>query len=340
MIRVAINGYGRIGRGLHRQILDDETMQVVAVNSRAGADSHALLLKRDSIYGTLEHEVSVEGNDLMVDGQLVRVLQEADPAKIPWGELDVDVVIESTGRFTSKEKAQPHLDAGAKKVLITAPCKDDSVETLVMGVNHEDCDARKYDVVSNASCTTNALAPAMKVLQDNFGVESGVISTLHSFTYTQNLLDNSNTQDFRRARATTESIIPTSTGAMAAIDQVIPSLKGKLQGMAFRVPTAAVSVLDMVINLEKETTVDEINEAFLKAESEGLYGILGTSDEPLVSVDYRGDTRSAVVDLLSTKVVNGKMVQLVVWYDNEWGYIARVKDLIAWMMQADTCVKV
>lgn len=330
MIRVGINGYGRIGRGLHRQVLAMPDIQIVAINSRSDAESHALLLKRDSIYGTLDADVRVEGKDLEVNGQIVKIFQEADQSKVPWGELGIDVVIEATGKFTTTATVQPHLHAGAKNVLVTAPCKDEKIQTIVMGVNHDDFDPHVFKMVSNASCTTNALAPTMKVLEEAFGVESAIVSTLHAFTYTQNLLDNSG-EDPRRARATTESIIPTTTGAMTAIAQVLPSMMGKVDGMAFRVPIPSVSLLDITAVLKRDVTVDELNGAFLKVESEGMKGIVGTSDEPLVSIDYKGDTRSAIIDMLSTKVVNGKLIQLVVWYDNEWGYVARVMDLIRWI---------
>ncbi|MDP2625142.1 MAG: type I glyceraldehyde-3-phosphate dehydrogenase, partial [Candidatus Peregrinibacteria bacterium] len=216
--------------------------------------------------------------------------------------------------------------------LITAPCKDDSVQTIVMGVNHKEYDLKKFQIVSNASCTTNAVAPTVMVLDREFGIESAMMSTLHTFTHSQNLLDNSNPRDFRRARATNESIIPTSTGATIAVSKVLPALEGRITGMSFRVPIISVSLIDLTVCFKKKVTVDEINEAFLKAESEDLMGILGTSDEPLVSVDYRGDTRSAIVDLLSTKVINGNMAQIVVWYDNEWGYTSRVLDQIRWTM--------
>ncbi|KKT76557.1 MAG: Glyceraldehyde 3-phosphate dehydrogenase A [Candidatus Peregrinibacteria bacterium GW2011_GWA2_44_7] len=303
MIRIAINGYGRIGRALHRQLLACEDVVVVGINSRADAHSHALLLKRDSVYGTLDALVEVEGKDLKVNGNVVQVFQESDPARAPWKDLGVDIVIESTGKFTTRAQVLPHLEAGAKKVLITAPCKDEAVRTIVMGVNDEEFNPADFEVISNASCTTNALAPTMKVLEHYFGVDAAMGSTIHAFTYTQNLLDNSSTEDFRRSRATTESIIPTTTGAMTAISQVIPSLKGKVDGMAFRVPIPSVSVLDMTVILKREVTVDEVNELFLKVEGEGMNAILGTSDEPLVSIDYKGDTRSAIVDLLSTKVL-------------------------------------
>lgn len=331
MIRVGINGYGRIGRDVHRQALNMKDIEVVAINSRADVYSHAFLLKRDSLYGTLDATVEVQGKDMMVNGARVCVMQESDPAKIPWKALEVDVVIESTGKFTSRDRVEPHLSAGAKHVLVTAPCKDPHIQTIVMGVNHHEFDPHKFKMVSNASCTTNALASMMKVVEELFGVESALATTVHAFTYTQNLLDNSNPEDFRRARATTESVIPTTTGAMAAIADVIPSLKGKVDGMAFRVPIPIVSVLDVKVWLKRDTTADELNQGFLKAEHEMLNGILGTSREPLVSIDYKGDTRSAVIDLLSTKVVNGRMAQIVVWYDNEWGYVARVIDLIRWI---------
>lgn len=330
MIRIGINGYGRIGRGLHRQAVFSSDIQVVAINSRAGADSHALLLKRDSVYGNFDAEVEVEGKDLKVNGEIVKVFQEKDPENVPWGDLGVDVVIESTGKFTKKGDAKRHMTSGAKRVLITAPCKDEEVQTLVMGVNHLEYDPDNK-VVSNASCTTNCLAPTMKVLSENFGIKDAVVTTIHALTYTQNLLDNSNEEDSRRSRATMASVIPTTTGAMAAISQVLPELEGKVCGMAFRVPTLCVSCLDMRVTFNRNVTVDEINEAFLKAEAENLMGILGVSDEPLVSIDYRGDTRSAIVDALSTKVVNGNTAQIVVWYDNEWGYISRVADLVRWI---------
>lgn len=332
MIRVGINGYGRIGRDFHRQVLKRDDIQVVAVNSRADAASHVLLLKYDSIYGILDADIKVVGNDFSVNGNVVKVFQEAKQENVPWGSLDVDVVIEATGRFTTRETTEPHLKAGAKKVLVTAPCSDPTIQTIVMGVNHLEHDPKKYDILSNASCTTNALAPTMKVLEETFGIESAIVTTIHAFTYTQNLLDNSNPEDMRRARATTQSIIPTTTGAMAAIWKVIPSLKGKVDGMAFRVPVATVSVLDLKVDLNRDVSVGELNKAFLKAEAEGLAGILATSNEPLVSIDYSGNTHSATVDLLSTKVVLGRKAQLIVWYDNEWGYVARIIDFINWMM--------
>lgn len=330
-IRIAINGYGRIGRGLHRQLLETDDIEIVAINSRADAESHAYLLKYDSLYGKCHADIEVDGEDLKVNGKRVAVYQIQNPRDINWKAHDVDLVIESTGRFTDITHAQDHLKAGAKKVLITAPCKDPAIPNIVMGVNDESYDPKKYEVFSNASCTTNCLAPVAKILNDEFGIESCFVSTLHAFTYTQNLLDNSNPEDFRRSRATTESIIPTSTGAMKAISQVIPSLEGKIDGMAFRVPIPIVSCIDLVARVSKKVDEKTVNEIFKKYEKGKMKGILGTTDEELVSIDFKGDTRSSIVDLKSTKVLPDGMVKVVSWYDNEWGYITRIVDLIRWM---------
>ncbi len=330
-IKVAINGYGRIGRGLHRLALKNPEIEIVAINSRADAHSHAYLLKYDSLYGKCDADIQVEGSDLVIDGTRVFVYQIAEIENIDWGKHGVDVVIESTGRFTTKVDAEKHIRAGAKKVLITAPCDDLEVPNIVMGVNDLDYVSSDYTVLSNASCTTNCLAPVMKVLNDEFGVEVSFVSTLHAFTYTQNLLDNSNPEDFRRSRATTESIIPTSTGAMKAIYRVIPELKGKVDGMAFRVPIPTVSCIDLVAKLNKKVTSEEVNEAFKQYEKGRMKGILGTTDEPLVSVDFRGDSRSSIVDLPITKVLADNYVKIVAWYDNEWGYICRVEDMVRWI---------
>lgn len=331
-IRVAINGYGRIGRGIHRQALKSKDIEVVAINSRAGADSHAYLLKYDSLYGKCDADIQLDGENLKIDGKLVYVYQIKEPSDIDWGKHDVDVVIESTGRFTSRAEVLQHLESGAKNVIITAPCKDPEVPNIVMGVNNSDYDPSKFDVISNASCTTNCLAPVMKVLNDSFGVESGFVTTIHAFTYTQNLLDNSNPEDFRRSRSTTESVIPTSTGAMKAIGRVIPELEGKLDGMAFRVPIPTVSCIDLVAKLSKNVSAEDVNFAFMEHEKGDMFGILGTTDEALVSVDFRGDTRSSIVDLEYTKVLDGGLVKVISWYDNEWGYISRVMDLMRWFV--------
>lgn len=331
-IKIAINGYGRIGRDLHRQLIGRDDIEVVAINSRADTDSHAYLLKHDSIYGKCDADISVKDGNLIVNGETVYVYRVKNPAEIEWKKHDVDLVIESTGSFTTMRDAAKHIEAGAKKVLITAPCKEKEIPNIVMGVNEKDYDPKKFDVVSNASCTTNCLAPVLKVLNDEFGVNYSFVSTIHAFTYTQNLLDNSNPEDFRRSRATTESIIPTSTGAMAAIGRIIPELVGKVDGMAFRVPIPTVSCIDLVAELGKNVTVDDVNNAFKKYEKGALVGILSTANEELVSVDFRGDSHSAIIDLLSTKVILGSKIKLVAWYDNEWGYVSRISDLVVWFM--------
>lgn len=329
-IRIGINGYGRIGRDLHRQLLKVKDIEVVVINSRADVSSHAYLLKYDSLYGICDAGIKVDGKDLIVDGKKVHVYQAMNPKDAPWAAHEIDIVIESTGKFTTMAEAEPHLQAGAKKVLITAPCKELTIPNIVMGVNENDYNPEEYKVVSNASCTTNCLAPVMEVLNNEFGIENAMVSTIHAFTYTQNLLDNSNPEDFRRSRATTESIIPTTTGAMKAIARVIPELEGKVDGIAFRVPIPTVSCIDLSAKMSRKITVDEVNDAFKKYENGAMKGILGTTDEEVVSVDFRGDARSSIVDLLSTKVLNGDNLKVIAWYDNEWGYVARIVDLIRW----------
>lgn len=331
-VKIAINGYGRIGRDLHRQLIGHPDIKVIAVNSRADATSHAHLLKYDSVYGTLNAEVKAGEDFFTVNGEEVKVLQISDPSLLPWGELGIDVVIESTGKFTTKTAAHKHVDAGAKSVLITAPCKDKEVETIVMGVNEAKYD--KHDIiVSNASCTTNCLAQVMKVLNDSFGIENAFVTTVHALTHTQNLLDNSHT-DLRRARATMSSIIPTTTGAMKAIGAVIPELDGKVDGLAMRVPVQTVSIIDIVAKLNRDISLEELKQAFLDAEK-AQPSIIGTSTEPLVSIDFSGDTRSSIIDMPSIKVLPNGFVKVLAWYDNEWGYVARIVDLIEWMI-ADT----
>ncbi|MFA6305175.1 MAG: type I glyceraldehyde-3-phosphate dehydrogenase [Candidatus Gracilibacteria bacterium] len=329
-VKIAINGYGRIGRDLHRQLIGRDDMEVVAINSRSDAKSHAYLLKYDSLYGILDADIKVDGNDLVVNGKKTYVYQIKDPAQTPWAKHDIDIVIESTGNFTTMADAQKHLSAGAKKVLITAPCKEKEIPNIVIGVNENDYNPADYKVISNASCTTNCLAPVLEVLNKEFGVNYSLVTTIHAFTFTQNLLDNSNPEDFRRSRATTESIIPTTTGAMKAISRVIPELEGKVDGMAFRVPVPTVSCIDLVADLGKNVTVQEINDAFKKYENGEMKGILGTTAEEVVSVDFRKDSRSSIVDLLSTKVLMGNKIKVISWYDNEWGYVSRIKDLINW----------
>ncbi|MGD8968693.1 MAG: type I glyceraldehyde-3-phosphate dehydrogenase [Anaerolineae bacterium] len=335
--KIGINGFGRIGRQVLKAIRDNypEELQVVAVNDLMDARTNAHLFKYDSNYGVFPGTVEVVDGDLVVDGDTVEVLAERNPAELPWGELGVDIVVESTGVFRSGPKAQAHIDAGAKKVIISAPAKPaDSVDlTMVLGVNTEAYDPKKHHIVSNASCTTNGLAPAAKVLHDNFGIAHGLMTTIHAYTNDQRILDLAH-GDLRRARAAALNMIPTTTGAAKAVALVIPELKGKFDGGAIRVPTPTVSLIDLVVDLDKTATAEEVNAA-LKAAAEGpLQSILGYSDEPLVSMDYKGDPRSGVVDGLSTKVIGDKMLKLLVWYDNEWGYSVRCADLAALMAKS------
>jgi glyceraldehyde 3-phosphate dehydrogenase len=335
--KIGINGFGRIGRQVLKAIRDSypEELQVVAVNDLMDARTNAHLFKYDSNYGVFPGTVEVVDGDLVVDGDTVEVLAERNPAELPWGELGVDIVVESTGVFRSGPKAQAHIDAGAKKVIISAPAKPaDSVDlTMVLGVNTEAYDPKKHHIVSNASCTTNGLAPAAKLLHDNFGIAHGLMTTIHAYTNDQRILDLAH-GDLRRARAAALNMIPTTTGAAKAVALVIPELKGKFDGGAIRVPTPTVSLIDLVVDLDKTATAEEVNAA-LKAAAEGpLQGILGYSDEPLVSMDYKGDPRSGVVDGLSTKVIGDKMLKLLVWYDNEWGYSVRCADLAALMAKS------
>jgi glyceraldehyde 3-phosphate dehydrogenase len=330
IVRVGINGFGRIGRQVLKAIRDKypEELQVVAVNDLMDAKTNAHLFKYDSNYGVFPGTVEVVDGNLVVDGDTVQVLAERNPADLPWDKLGVDIVVESTGIFRSGPKAQPHIDAGAKKVIISAPAKpSDSVDlTIVLGVNTKAYDPAKHNIVSNASCTTNGLAPAAKVLYDNYGIIYGLMTTIHSYTNDQRILDLAHS-DLRRARAGALNIIPTTTGAAKALALVIPALKGKFDGFSLRIPTPTVSIVDFVAEVEKETTVEEVNAAF-KAAAEGpMKGILGYSDEPLVSMDYKGDPRSSIVDGLSTMVIGGNMVKVVTWYDNEWAYSVRLCDL-------------
>jgi glyceraldehyde 3-phosphate dehydrogenase len=325
-VKVGINGFGRIGRVVFRAALNNPNVEVVAVNDLTDANTLAHLLKYDSVHGKLNEDVKVDGEYLVVGPHRVKVIAERDPAQLGWGDLGVDVVVESTGRFTKRSDAAKHLEAGAKKVIISAPANDEDI-TIVMGVNHDKYDAANHHVISNASCTTNCLAPFAKVLNDNFGVKRGMMTTVHSYTNDQQILDLPH-KDLRRARAAAENIIPTSTGAAKAVSLVLPELKGKLNGGAMRVPTPNVSLVDLVVELEKDVTVEEINAA-LKAASEGdLKGILGYSEEPLVSGDYNGNPYSSTIDALSTMVMEGSMAKVISWYDNETGYSHRVVDLI------------
>ncbi|MEW9053717.1 MAG: type I glyceraldehyde-3-phosphate dehydrogenase [Neobacillus sp.] len=325
-VKVGINGFGRIGRNVFRAALNNSNVEIVAINDLTDANMLAHLLKYDTVHGTLQQEVTVDGQYLIVGGQKVKVLAERDPAQLGWGDLGVDVVVESTGRFTKREDAAKHLEAGAKKVIISAPADNEDI-TIVMGVNEDQYDAANHHVLSNASCTTNCLAPFAKVLNDNFGIKRGMMTTIHSYTNDQQILDLPH-KDYRRARAAAENMIPTSTGAAKAVSLVLPELKGKLNGMAVRVPTPNVSIVDLVAELEKNVTAEEVNAA-LKAAAEGpLKGILHYSDLPLVSTDYNGSPASSSIDALSTMVLEDNMVKVLSWYDNEVGYSSRVVDLI------------
>ncbi|GMV04292.1 MAG: glyceraldehyde-3-phosphate dehydrogenase [Gemmatimonadota bacterium] len=326
-IRVAINGFGRIGRLVLRAAkkAGRNDLDFVAVNDLTDNKTLAHLLKYDSVHGRYAGTVEVTESGLRVDGDDLRVFAEKDPAKLPWKDLGVDIVIESTGIFTSKEKASAHLQAGARKVIISAPGKNEDI-TVVLGVNHEKYDPANHHVISNASCTTNCLAPVVKVVMDAFGFRHGFMTTVHAYTNDQNILDLPH-KDLRRARAAAMSMIPTTTGAAKATGLVIPEVKGKIDGTAIRVPTPDVSVVDLVAEVEKDTTIEEVNAAFRAAAEGPMKGILGVSDEPLVSVDYTGDPHSSIVDLKSTNVLDGRMVKVLSWYDNEWGYSERVVDL-------------
>ncbi len=330
VVKLGINGFGRIGRNVFRAALNNPNVEVVAVNDLTDANMLAHLLKYDSIHGTLNAEVSVKENTLVVNGKEIKVLAERDPANLGWGNLGVDIVVESTGRFTSRDDAAKHLEAGAKKVIISAPASNEDI-TLVMGVNEDQYDASSHHVISNASCTTNCLAPFAKVLNDKFGITKGMMTTIHSYTNDQQILDLPH-KDYRRARAAAENIIPTTTGAAKAVSLVLPELKGKLNGMAVRVPTPNVSLVDLVAELEKEVTVEEINAAFKEAAEGTMKGILAYSEEPLVSIDYNGDPHSSTIDALSTMVLEGNMVKVISWYDNESGYSHRVVDLAEYIV--------
>jgi len=335
MARVAINGFGRIGRQVFKAILEryPDEIEVVAVNDLTDNETLAHLLRYDSTYGIFEGEVEATEEQFTVTyGEQtfeIRALAEREPTKLPWGDLNVDIVIESTGRFTDAEKAKAHLQAGAKKVIITAPAKGEDI-TICLGVNDEQYNPESHTIVSNASCTTNCLAPVAKVLQDRFGIRRGLMTTVHSYTMDQNLQDNIH-KDLRRARAAAQNIIPTTTGAAKAVALVIPELKGKFDGFSLRVPTPTVSIVDFVVELERGTTVEEVNAAFREAADGDMAGILGVSDEELVSSDFIGTELSSIVDAPLTMAMGDNFFKVVAWYDNEWGYSCRVADLTAMM---------
>ena len=329
--RVGVNGFGRIGRLVVRAMTElyPEKLQVAAVNDLTDAKTNAHLFKYDTSYGTYQGTVEANNGDLVVDGKTIRVFSERDPAQIPWSEMGVDLVIESTGIFTDAEKASGHLKGGAKKVIISAPARGEDL-TVVLGVNDHIYDSAKHTIVSNASCTTNCFATMVKVLNDSFGIEHGLMSTIHSYTNDQAILDQRHS-DLRRARAAAMNIIPTSTGAARAVGLVLPELNGKLHGMAFRVPTATGSITDFTAQVSKDATVEAVNQAFQEAAQGRMKGILEYTDEPLVSSDFRGNTHSCIIDGLSTMVMEDRMVKIMGWYDNEWGYSCRTADLCALM---------
>ena len=328
-IKVGINGFGRIGRNIVRAALGNKDFDFVAVNDLTNAETLAHLLKYDSVLGNLQATITATADSISVDGDEIKVLSVKDPALLPWKDLGVDVVFESTGKFTKREDTNKHLAAGAKKVIVTAPAKGPDV-SLVMGVNSNIYDPAKHHIISNASCTTNCLAPVAKVLHEQFGIVKGWMTTIHSYTNDQNLLDLPH-KDLRRARAAALSMIPTTTGAAKAVGEVLPALKGKLDGFAMRVPTPNVSVVDLAVIVGKKTTGEEVNAAFKAAAAGPLKGILAVEDAPLVSIDFRGNPNSSIVDAAYTKVMDGDFVKVLSWYDNEWGYSMRCVDLVAYM---------
>jgi glyceraldehyde 3-phosphate dehydrogenase len=325
-IKVGINGFGRIGRSIVRTWLGDKDIDLVAVNDLTDTKTLAHLLKYDSVMGNLEHNISAGDGTINVEGDSFRVFSEKDPAQIPWEDVGAEIVIESTGRFTKAEDASKHLRGSVKKVIISAPGKGEDI-TVVLGVNENAYDPAKHNIISNASCTTNCLAPVAKVIHDKFGIKNALMNTIHSYTNDQNLLDLPH-KDLRRARAAALSMIPTSTGAAKAIALVIPELKGKFDGISVRVPTPNVSLVDVVMTVEKPTTAEEVNRVLKDAANEELKGILAFSEEPLVSMDFKGNSNSSIVDADNTKVIDGTSVKVLSWYDNEWGYSCRVRDLV------------
>ena len=332
-IKVGINGFGRIGRAVLKNILKDpecSNIEIIAINDLTDPATLAHLLKYDSVQGVFPQKVTSNNEEIAIDGKSIRIFSEKEPAKLPWKDQGVDFVIESTGFFTNREGAGQHLNAGAKKVIISAPSKNPDI-TLVLGVNQETYLPEQHNIISNASCTTNCLAPVAKVLHDNFFIEKGLMTTIHSYTNDQRILDLPHS-DLRRARAANVSMIPTTTGAAKAVALVLPEIAGRLDGMAIRVPTPNVSLIDLVVEVKKNTSNKEVNEVFKKAASEGLKNILRVEDNPLVSIDYNGDPYSSIVDGLSTKVMKDNMIKVLAWYDNEWGYSNRVKDLLKFIV--------
>ncbi|OBW57518.1 glyceraldehyde-3-phosphate dehydrogenase [Bacillus cereus] len=331
MTRVAINGFGRIGRMVFRQAIKESAFEIVAINASYPSETLAHLIKYDTVHGKFDGTVEAFEDHLLVDGKMIRLLNNRDPKELPWTDLGVEVVIEATGKFNSKEKAILHVEAGAKKVILTAPGKNEDV-TIVVGVNEDQLDITKHTVISNASCTTNCLAPVVKVLDEQFGIENGLMTTVHAYTNDQKNIDNPH-KDLRRARACGQSIIPTTTGAAKALAKVLPHLNGKLHGMALRVPTPNVSLVDLVVDVKRDVTVEAINDAFKTVANGALKGIVEFSEEPLVSIDFNTNKHSAIIDGLSTMVMGDRKVKVLAWYDNEWGYSRRVVDLVTLVVQ-------
>ncbi|MED2805703.1 glyceraldehyde-3-phosphate dehydrogenase [Bacillus thuringiensis] len=331
MTRVAINGFGRIGRMVFRQAIKESAFEIVAINASYPSETLAHLIKYDTVHGKFDGTVEAFEDHLLVDGKMIRLLNNRDPKELPWTDLGVEVVIEATGKFNSKEKAILHVEAGAKKVILTAPGKNEDV-TIVVGVNEDRLDITKHTVISNASCTTNCLAPVVKVLDEQFGIENGLMTTVHAYTNDQKNIDNPH-KDLRRARACGQSIIPTTTGAAKALAKVLPHLNGKLHGMALRVPTPNVSLVDLVVDVKRDVTVEAINDAFKTVANGALKGIVEFSEEPLVSIDFNTNTHSAIIDGLSTMVMGDRKVKVLAWYDNEWGYSRRVVDLVTLVVE-------
>ena len=331
-LNVAINGLGRIGRTVFRQILGNSNFNLVAVNSRSPIETYAHLIKYDSLYGVWDKEIGVDGENFVIDGQKIKMLHEDDPANLPWKDLGVDLVIEATGVFRKRKDCEKHLSAGAKRVLISAPAKGDDIKTIIAGVNEKDYDSEKDTIISATSCTTTCLAPICKVLHKTYGIKHGFMTTIHSYTNDQNLHDAPHKKDdLRRSRAAGESIIPTTTGASEAVAKVIPELKGKLKGISLRVPTITVSVVDLVCEIEKDTDIESLNQTFKDVAKGEMKGVLDVSDLPLVSIDYRGNSYASTVDALSTDVLNKRLIKIIAWYDNEWGYAYNMMKLVEYI---------
>ncbi|KIL43807.1 glyceraldehyde-3-phosphate dehydrogenase [Jeotgalibacillus soli] len=323
---IAINGFGRIGRMVFRKAVMQPSLNIVAVNASYPAETLAHLIKYDSTHGIFDADIQTEENALIVNGHRIALVSERDPSKLPWKLMNIDIVIEATGKFNARAGAALHLDAGAKKVILTAPGKQEDV-MIVMGVNENALDIEKHDIISNASCTTNCLAPVAKILDESFGIVNGLMTTVHAYTNDQKNIDNPH-KDLRRARSCGQSIIPTSTGAAKALGKVLPNLQGKLHGIALRVPTPNVSLVDLVVDVKREVTIDEVNEVFKQASKQSLQGILSFTTDPLVSIDFNTNPHSAIIDGLSTMVMGATKVKVLAWYDNEWGYSCRVVDLV------------